>query len=117
MRRRLGRQDTHRERDRSDDVPVRSGRHADPKVYGARSMNIRPLERWLSGQIGRQWNEVWSEACGIADIRSHRGWKLRHHLEFLVETIPLRITSQQFQGFFVDPETGCLQHQQPAQMA
>lgn len=93
----------------SDDLLVRSRRKSDPKNYGARRTNLRPLERWLTGQIGREWNEVWSEACAVADNRSHRGWTLRLHLGFLVETVPLRINAAHSRGFYVDPETQCLQ--------
>lgn len=109
MRRQLVRDRISREID-AEAMPARSGRQADPKEYGARSNNLRPLERWLHGRIGGDWDEIWSEACGVADIRSHRGWKLRQHLELLVETVPLRISANHFRGFYVDPETHRLQY-------
>lgn len=47
---------------------------------------IGALERYLTRQVGRPWDVVYSEICAIADLRSTVQWHLRLHLEFLVET-------------------------------
>lgn len=42
---------------------------------------INPLVRMLYKNVGRSWNEVWSEICQTADRRTLRGIHLRQHVQ------------------------------------
>jgi hypothetical protein len=46
---------------------------------------VQPLLRWLEKQVGRRWDDVWSEVCAGNDARSIDGWHLRQHVEMAVE--------------------------------
>jgi len=91
---------------------------------------LGPLKRWLQSQVGRPWNDVYSEACAVikADsvIRAH---VKTHLLEFVERhtfmhngTVSVLDTSYRGLGiiavmdrrygysrFFIHPETGLLQ--------
>ena len=58
------------------------GAHTDRKVFGE---NLAPLRRWLLAQVGRPWNEVYSEACKVIKpdsvVRNH----IKFHLLEMVE--------------------------------
>ncbi len=111
-----------------------------PKVEGMRRPYIRrkgltdllgPLRRWLQAQVGRPWNDVYSEACAVIKpdsiIRAH---VKTHLLQFVqrdtlmhdgkvcaLETgygargiVPVEELSGRCRNlFFVHPETGRLQ--------
>lgn len=47
------------------------------KEFGDR---IMPMRRWLRNQVGRPWDQVFSELCDNADERSIRGWHLKDHV-------------------------------------
>ena len=42
-----------------------------------RGFGMTAVTRSLEKQVGRPWNDVWSEICSQADSRSFRGWHLR----------------------------------------
>lgn len=81
-----------------------------PRNFGAHNDHLRPLERWLRSRLGYAWDDIWSEACMVADARSLQGWHLRSHLQLLVETEPLQISLERFSGFYVDPATNKLNY-------
>lgn len=86
---------------------------------------LGPLRRWLLAQVGRPWNEVYSEACAVIKpdsvVRAH----IRTHLLEFVErhtfiqdgevcalygnTVrPVREMKGRWQPCYVHPETGLL---------
>ena len=111
-----------------------------PKVEGIRRPHVRrkgltdllgPLKRWLQSQVGRPWNDVYSQACAVIKpdsiIRAH---VKTHLLQFVqrdtlmhdgkvcaLETgyggrgiVPVEELSGRCRNlFFVHPETGLLQ--------
>ncbi len=72
---------------------------------GTRSPSDRlgPLWRWLRRQVGRPWDNVWSEVCSTNDERTIDGWHLRRHLSGWVRPHRQRPRGQ-FYGavYFVD---------------
>lgn len=48
--------------------------------------HIMPLKRFLLKNVGRAWDDVWSEICQFADHRNVRGRHLREHVDFWVHT-------------------------------
>ena len=56
--------------------------HADRKSFGE---NLAPLRRWLRTQVGRPWDDVYSEACVViksdSTVRNH----IKFHLLEMVE--------------------------------
>jgi hypothetical protein len=46
---------------------------------------LAPLHRWLAKQVGRPWDDVYSEICQVADARSLRGYHLRQHVRDYVD--------------------------------
>lgn len=46
---------------------------------------LGPLRRYIGSQVGRPWDQVWSEICEHADPRSITGNHLREHAERYVE--------------------------------
>src|SRR5438093_636519 len=89
---------------------------------------LGPLRRWLRSQVGRPWNDVYSEACAVIKpdsiIRAH---VKTHLLEFVerhafIHDGQVCVVDGSFRGgvkpvteigcrslFFVDPQTGLLQ--------
>jgi len=74
------------------------------------------LHRWLMGQRGRIWNDVYSEICTQADSRSEDGRQMRQGIEWMVETNIYRNEAGELVSgsdhrrwwgdfFYVDPET------------
>jgi hypothetical protein len=130
------------ERPRWNPGPGKKGRRANlsdellPKFEGIKRPHLRrkgltdllgPLKRWLRSQVGRPWNDVYSEACAVIKpdsiIRLH---VKTHLLQFVERHTFLRegkvcILDRSFMGgvapvaesryrslFFVHPETGLL---------
>lgn len=60
------------------------------RVYGhaAKELTdlIGPLRRWVEAQVGRRWDEVYSEACQTLDRRSTMGNHVFEHLLRMVTT-------------------------------
>jgi hypothetical protein len=67
-----------------EDAPTRES-------YGARyreknlNENLAPLSRFLRRQVGRRWDDVYSEICAQVDVGSAVQKHVRDHLENLVE--------------------------------
>ena len=133
------------ERPRWNPGPGKKGRQANlsdellPKFEGIKRPHrhrkgltdlLGPLKRWLQSQVGRPWNDVYSEACAVIKpdsiIRAH----IKTHLLEFVERqtfmhggkvcvlelgyrgrgiVPLDGQCQSRNLFFVHPETGRLQ--------
>lgn len=45
---------------------------------------LAPLRRWLERQVGRLWDDVWSDVCHRADAHSVRGNHFRDHVRSYV---------------------------------
>jgi hypothetical protein len=88
---------------------------------------LGPLKRWLQSQVGRPWNDVYSEACAVIKpdsiIRAHVKTHLLQFVErhtfmrkvCIVETaypgrgvIPVTELRYRCSRFFVHPESGLL---------
>jgi hypothetical protein len=131
------------ERPRWNPGPGKYGRRANlpdellPKFQGIKRPHVKrkgltdllgPLKRWLHSQVGRPWNEVYSEACAVIKpdsvIRAH----IKTHLLEFVERHTFMhedqvcvldtwrgggirpVTANRFgrSAFYVHPETGLL---------
>lgn len=99
-----------------DDLPNRIpiSRHRqfgyDCKSLGDR---LAPLTGFLDKNVGRQWDDVYSEICEHADMRSVRGYHLRLHV--WADVVPNNYDvghRQRYGPFFVD-EDGTLQREKP----
>ena len=89
---------------------------------------LGPLRRWLQSQVGRPWNEVYSEACAVikpdSPIRAHVKTHLLEFVErntfmhegevcvldtgYLGKPVPVSENGRCRSLFFVHPETGLL---------
>lgn len=67
---------------RDEDLPERE------KLWGASHYSSRPLRRWLESQVGRKWDDVWSDLCQRHDRRKWANWKLIEHVKQGVKTQP-----------------------------
>lgn len=99
----------------------------DIKSFGE---NLNPLWRYLQKQVGRPWNQIFSEICENMDRRSAVGGHIFQHLfDFVVraeevvfidgkphrpdwsgESVPITYSSKigEWSCFYVDPKTGIL---------
>ena len=48
---------------------------------------LAPLRRWLESQVGRPWNDIYSEACRTVDKRSIAGW---HFIDYLLNMVYIK---------------------------
>jgi len=102
---------------RPDDLPSREpmspGRHGwddNSRLFRA------PLERFLRKQVGRLWDDVYSEICADAPANSALGRRLREEVSWLVETnvtvkggeLICQPYGYKVGGLYVHPETGLL---------
>ena len=89
---------------------------------------LGPLQRWLQSQVGRPWNDVYSEACAVIKpdsvVRAHIKTHLLEFVErntFMHEGVVCFLDTSRLGGitpvtetrygrslFFVHPETGLL---------
>jgi hypothetical protein len=68
-----------------EDAPSKESvkrRYKDTKGFGDRT---QPLVRYLHKQVGRRWNQVYSEICHVADRRNPSGAHLRSHIRDTVD--------------------------------
>jgi hypothetical protein len=64
---------------------------------------LAPLHRYLDRQVGRPWNDVWSEICAHADRRSLRGFHLRNgHVQHEVDPRDMRDVGRGWYGYYID---------------
>lgn len=108
------------------DCPTGRGPISRKRVYGYNCKEftdlIGPLRKYLRRQVGRPWNDVWSEICKTLDRRSttgnhvfeHIGWEVELHTYLGDDGIvyesksSYRGTPLKADGLFVHPETGIL---------
>src|SRR5439155_15041135 len=140
------RSDMHKvvvERPRWNPGPGKHGRRANlsdellPKFEGIKRPHARrkgltdllgPLKRWLRSQVGRPWNDVYSEACAVIKpdsvIRAHIKTHLLefvHRHTFLKDNevwcfagrwrhgeVPVGSVVSNWTPFYIHPETGLL---------
>jgi hypothetical protein len=57
-------------------------------------LNMAPIQRWLTKQVGRSWDDVFQEVCQVADMRSTTGRELRIRILNFVTTTGLEVTSE-----------------------
>jgi len=89
---------------------------------------LGPLKRWLQSQVGRPWNEAYSEACAVikpdSPIRAHVKTHLLEFVErntfmhegkvcvldtgYLGKPVPVFANGRYRSLFFVHPDTGLL---------
>jgi len=82
--------------------------------------HLGPIIGLLKKNVGRKWNDVWSEICEFADTRDLMGDHLRRHVMWFVETateindkgeVVSKPHGSRFywrNEFYVHPETGVL---------
>src|ERR1700759_5193114 len=88
------------ERPRSNSWPNKGNRRANlpdellPKFEGIRRPHqnrkgqrdlFGPLRRWVRSQVGRPWNDVYSEACAVIDPGDYVRVHVKTHLLEFVE--------------------------------
>lgn len=58
-----------------------------PYGYETKSQcdNWGALRRWAEKQVGRHWDDVWSDVCAVSDARSTMGRHLRGHVKDVIE--------------------------------
>lgn len=102
-----------------EDINHRRGKMArTSKQFGDHTL---PLKRFLIKNVGRKWDDVWSDICQHTDLRTIRGRHLREHVGFWVEQQikfdaegnPMSIGGGSFfplssGNLYVHPETGIL---------
>jgi len=106
-----------------EEEPKRVGISASYRDYGYSEKWFKdllgPLERFLQKNVGRPWNQVYSEVCTTVDRRKITGHHLIVHLKWMVETNCFinakgRICywsgneEHRVDGFYVHPMTGVL---------
>ncbi len=93
--------------------PMSPGRHGwddNSRLFRA------PLERFLRKQVGRLWDDVYSEICADAPANCALGRRLREEVSWLVETnvtveggeLICQPYGYKVGGLYVHPETGLL---------
>jgi hypothetical protein len=107
----------------SGPIRVSSARH---REYGweckRKNENYNAISRFLKKNLGRPWNDIWSEICAQSDSRSKQGSGFRKHFEWNVAQDIAIINDKPYQfkygrcsyydhtytGYYVHPETGIL---------
>jgi hypothetical protein len=107
-----------------DELPSRESmkaRHSDRRSFNE---NLNPLRRWLGRQVGRPWDLVYSEACGVirpnSTVKNHvktHLLELAHRNVVLTDGVPMALRGWSGCGFaelndgdlYVHPGTGILQ--------
>ncbi len=69
--------------------------------------NLAPLARWLRKQVGRRWDQVYSEICEHLSVRSAVQQHVRDHLGDFVR-VHAEDPRRRGQPLFVCPRTGLL---------
>jgi len=65
-----------------ESLPTKAGIRRNHTDYGfSFGDRLTPLWEFLKKNVGRPWNEVYSEICQCADSRSIRGYHLREHVQ------------------------------------
>ena len=111
-----------------DDLPTRESirrPHVNRKWF---TDVLGPLRRWMHSQVGRPWNDVYSEACAVikpdsvvrAHIKTHLLEFVQRHTfmqdgrvwcfagNWQTEEMPVTLAANNWAPFYVHPETGRL---------
>ena len=111
-----------------DDLPKHQSMKAAHKVHKSFTDVLGPLKRWLRGQIGRPWNDAYSEACAVikpdsvvrAHIKTHLLEMVVRHTflkdgelwcrdgHWSVMEVPISKVTGRWRIAYVDPDTGIL---------
>ena len=108
-----------------EDLPTREGMRRPYVLRGnckELNENLTPLRRYLESQVGRPWNQVYSEIAAHLRVDNDVQQHVRDHLKDFVAVKPIRSTARwhrlgggliRFDGLwhqplYVDPRTGLL---------
>lgn len=113
-----------------DDLPKYQGIKRPHKHHKWFTDVLGPLRRWLRSQVGRPWDDVYSEACAVikpdsvvrAHIKTHlldfvlrdtfmhdgEVWCFARYRWFGTNELPVTSVATRWTGFYVHPETGAL---------
>ena len=108
-----------------EDLPSRIGMRRDRWEHGGHkefNENLAPLRRYLHKQVGRRWDDVFSEICANLRVDSTVQQHVRDHVKEFVELHPRerwvtvfraggegeRVRVDPWQDLYVDPVDGIL---------
>lgn len=93
-----------------EDAPLHESMSRHRKNYGrSQGDRLSPLRQYLRSNVGRKWDDVYSEICAVNDKRTILGFHLITHLRQYVWTGPLDTArGYHYPQFFADPATGIL---------
>jgi hypothetical protein len=98
------------------------------RFYKRRNENTKPLYRFLRKNVGRPWNDVYSEICAFVDVRSDTGYQVMEHLGWAVAKDIMMYDDKPYQtrwssrtrwwelpytGLYIHPESGILCEGEP----
>ncbi|MCU0865995.1 MAG: hypothetical protein MUC36_19600 [Planctomycetes bacterium] len=112
-------------RDEGESPPVVIGVRRDARLRGGQkelNENLRPLQRYLHAQVGRPWDDVWSEICSHVKLTSAVQKHVRDHIPdfvaittwtdggqvWVASALGPKLLSHSWHRLFVDPATGLL---------
>ncbi|MGY3582304.1 hypothetical protein ACVIGB_000771 [Bradyrhizobium sp. USDA 4341] len=111
-----------------DDLPSRIGMRRDRREHGGwkeLNENLAPLRRFLHKQVGRRWNDVYSEIAANLRVDSTVQQHVRDHVEDFVDIhgqeerwitvfraggVSERVRVAPWKELYVDPADGILKH-------
>jgi hypothetical protein len=97
-----------------EDLPLRMGMRRDRHLHGGYKMlneNLSPLRRYLEGQLGRRWDDVYSDICANLKVDSTVQQHVRDHVRDFVEILPRNRDEacvRSWVDLYVDPDDGIL---------
>jgi hypothetical protein len=103
-----------------DDLPQHEGMRRQHLINGdgkTLNENLKPLRRYLEGQVGRPWDKVYAEIAAHLRVDNAVQQHVRDHLHNFVALTPRRVaagwrhrpaTYLWYQLLYVDPVTGLL---------
>jgi hypothetical protein len=111
-----------------EDLPFRIGMRRDRREHGGHkelNENLAPLRRYLQKQVGRRWDDVYSEIAENLRVDSTVQQHVRDHVEDFVDLhgqeerwitifrsggVGERVRVGPWKEFYVDPVDGVLRH-------
>lgn len=77
---------------------------------------VTPVKRYLRSQVGRLWNDVFSDICAVNDPRSKTQYDLREYIRYAVHTNVVLVDGEPqdtdghsiWRDHWVHPDTGIL---------
>lgn len=113
--------------DFDSELPKKVGMRRPYRVIGQTKdfgENLNPLERFIKKQIGKKWDDVWSEICKGLNPNSTVDEHVKFHVKFMINTQVVMIdghpydnTRRYYKGdirdlrkgeLYVDPDTGII---------